>query len=268
MGIAYEELGDLDRAIEYVERCVAIDQEINHPDLASDRRTLERLKTKRAGGGKEPESPEAMLRGFIAIYREQGEGALRQTLQQAGFPDEMLEMTMTVVQSMAGDEISTEWFRKGFGAHTSGDYQVALEHYRQSLFFAEQKHNLSHEARAYHGIGFTQYKLGHYDLALVAYKHAINRRRQLKEFSPLANTLYKVALIYQSQRQWKDAIEALVESIDLMQEHNITEDTAQQTLQQHRDLLNQITEQATPEGNSPTPSDTIQQDESDTPDDK
>ena len=48
-------------------------------------------------------SSEALLRAFVVIYREQGEGALRQALQQAGFPAEMVEMTVTIVQSMAGD---------------------------------------------------------------------------------------------------------------------------------------------------------------------
>ncbi|MGV2437240.1 MAG UNVERIFIED_CONTAM: tetratricopeptide repeat protein [Anaerolineae bacterium] len=54
MGMTYEKLGDLDRAVEYVERCVAMRPRINHPDLASDRQTLERLKAKRAGNAPTP----------------------------------------------------------------------------------------------------------------------------------------------------------------------------------------------------------------------
>ena len=44
IGMIYRDQGDLDTAIEYIERTVKLDEEIQHPDLESDRQMLEKLK--------------------------------------------------------------------------------------------------------------------------------------------------------------------------------------------------------------------------------
>jgi hypothetical protein len=49
IGVIHHQLGDLDRAIEYVERCVELEQQVEHPDLESDMAVLERLKAERDG---------------------------------------------------------------------------------------------------------------------------------------------------------------------------------------------------------------------------
>ena len=48
IGMIYRQFGDLDQAIEYVARTVALDEAIGHPDLESDRAMLERLRLERA----------------------------------------------------------------------------------------------------------------------------------------------------------------------------------------------------------------------------
>jgi len=49
IGLVYANEGDLDTAIEYLERCVQLDIEVEDPDLESDRQILERLKAQRDG---------------------------------------------------------------------------------------------------------------------------------------------------------------------------------------------------------------------------
>jgi tetratricopeptide (TPR) repeat protein len=50
LGLLHESLGDLDQAITYLERCVELDEQVQHPDLESDRAVLARVKGKRDGG--------------------------------------------------------------------------------------------------------------------------------------------------------------------------------------------------------------------------
>ena len=63
MALVAADLGDLDRAVRELEQAVALDEALGHPDLASDRAALERMRARRdaaaggAGGGAGDESP-------------------------------------------------------------------------------------------------------------------------------------------------------------------------------------------------------------------
>jgi tetratricopeptide (TPR) repeat protein len=50
LGLLLEELNDLDQAVSYLERCVELDEQVQHPDLESDRAELARLRAARDGG--------------------------------------------------------------------------------------------------------------------------------------------------------------------------------------------------------------------------
>ena len=100
IGLIYYEFGDLDKAIEYVERCVKLDEEIEHPDLESDRRTLEQFKAMRDGGTTSAEDQAArLMQQLAALYAQGGEAAVRQML--AGqVPDEVLD---ALIAQLAGN---------------------------------------------------------------------------------------------------------------------------------------------------------------------
>jgi len=51
IGMVYRDLGQWAEAVSYVARCVALDEQIQHPDLESDRATLARLRAILAEGG-------------------------------------------------------------------------------------------------------------------------------------------------------------------------------------------------------------------------
>jgi tetratricopeptide (TPR) repeat protein len=91
MGMIYHQLGDLDQAIAYVERCVELDIQVEHPDLESDRRTLEQLKALRDGASA-PADPRAdFARQIMALYQGGGAAAVRQALGEAGAAPEVIE---------------------------------------------------------------------------------------------------------------------------------------------------------------------------------
>jgi tetratricopeptide (TPR) repeat protein len=47
----HRDLGDLNEAVRFLERCVQLDEEIDHPNLERDRQILERVRRERDGGG-------------------------------------------------------------------------------------------------------------------------------------------------------------------------------------------------------------------------
>lgn len=47
IGLVYRSLGDLGQAVAYLERCVVLDEQIQHPDLHSDRQMLAQLQRER-----------------------------------------------------------------------------------------------------------------------------------------------------------------------------------------------------------------------------
>jgi tetratricopeptide (TPR) repeat protein len=108
IAIRYEDLGDLDKAIEYANRCVELDEQVEHPDLASDRAYLSRLIRKR-DGVPEPETTAedetAQVFAMLAqMYRTQGEDAVRDSLKQSGMPDDTVEQVMEIVKNRAEGE--------------------------------------------------------------------------------------------------------------------------------------------------------------------
>ncbi len=100
IGTIYESLGDLDHAVEYLERCVALDEQIEHPDLESDRRVLEWLKRKRDGEEEPQEDPQAeFMRQVMALYQQGGGEAVRAALAQAGATEEQIA---AILQQLGG----------------------------------------------------------------------------------------------------------------------------------------------------------------------
>lgn len=92
MGMIYRSLGDFDKAIEYVERCVELDIQVEHPDLESDRAALEQLKRERDGGGDSQEEQAAQAMRMLAqLYAQGGADAVREALRGQA-PDEVIEM--------------------------------------------------------------------------------------------------------------------------------------------------------------------------------
>jgi tetratricopeptide (TPR) repeat protein len=91
VGMIYHQLGDLDQAIAYVERCVELDIQVEHPDLESDRRTLEQLKALRDGGSTPADPAAEFARQIMALYQGGGASAVRQALGEAGASVEAID---------------------------------------------------------------------------------------------------------------------------------------------------------------------------------
>ncbi|MEO1646215.1 MAG: tetratricopeptide repeat protein, partial [Chloroflexota bacterium] len=111
IGMIHYEQGDLDEAIRYVGRCVELDEIVQHPDLESDRRTLEQLKQLRDGGEDTVSEQERLVQAMVQAYQEGGETAFRETLSQAGASDEQIESLVAQVKSavdVAEEEMQSE----------------------------------------------------------------------------------------------------------------------------------------------------------------
>ncbi|MCL4252681.1 MAG: tetratricopeptide repeat protein [Anaerolineae bacterium] len=117
IGMIYHELGDLDKAIEYVEHCVMLDEQVQHPDLESDRRALMALKRKRGDTGIPPEQPpqsefDTLIAKLADIYRQAGEDGLRDVLKQNNISDAQIDEIITVVIAQVagggGDDTADE----------------------------------------------------------------------------------------------------------------------------------------------------------------
>jgi tetratricopeptide (TPR) repeat protein len=100
IGMVYHQLGDLDQAIAYVERCVELDEQVEHPDLESDRRALEQLKQLRAGGTSAPADPQAeFARQIMQLYAQGGAAAVRDALLGAGATPEQIDSILAQVEA-------------------------------------------------------------------------------------------------------------------------------------------------------------------------
>ena len=274
IGMVYRLLGELDKAIEYVARCVQLDEQIEHPDLASDRQMLDRLKHERDG---QPEPPSILpddmiqtLAGNTVAVKTQAPNKLdewRADLQsiRADFASEGAGWQIEVVfadallavlddqpaalpdghqyQSILNqvfDQMGGYQYVQAFGAFNAGEYTKAITIYQDGLRWLRLSGNTVQIARTFHSIGHTLYTMKDYPKALSYFQDAIAIRQTLDDPKGLANTLYKTALLYQALNQLPDGAACLEQSIKLMETHRLGADAASQTLDQHRTLLNDL----------------------------
>lgn len=91
IGMIYARQGELDRAIEYIERTVMLDEQVQHPDLESDRAALRRLKQMRDGGETAPDPQQEVIQAIVARYRQDGADGVREMLSEAGLSEAQIE---------------------------------------------------------------------------------------------------------------------------------------------------------------------------------
>jgi tetratricopeptide (TPR) repeat protein len=104
IAMVHRALGDLDQAIRYLERCVQLDEEIDHPNLERHRQILERVRRERDGETTEQESQEDQAAEVREMLKGQAPDAvieqLIKQLAQAGnrqpaqstLPDDAVQM--------------------------------------------------------------------------------------------------------------------------------------------------------------------------------
>ena len=97
--LLHENMGRTAEAIDYVARCVALDEAIGHPDLESDRAYLEKLRRIASGEPAPPQAPsqDEIMAQLKQLYQVLGADGLREILQSNGVPDDQIAAVLAAI---------------------------------------------------------------------------------------------------------------------------------------------------------------------------
>jgi len=141
-----------------------------------------------------------------------------------------------------------------------GKMDEALMHFQQALTIIRHVHNRAEEATTLHQIGSLALSMGKMDEALAHFQQALPITHEVGDRLGEAVTYFNMGMTYEKLGDLDRAIEYVERCVAIDQEINHPD------LASDRQTLERL--KAKRAGNAPTPSDTIQQDESVKPDDK
>lgn len=195
LGVAYNDLGELDHAAESYKKAVAIRRRIG------DRRGLA-----------------ASLRNLAAI------DAVRGAPERA---EERLAEALTLVQGL-GDMAGLADLSNDLGllAEERGRYQKAMEHYREGLRLRRRLGQSLAVAESLNNVGYVCYLLGRYDDATVYGQQALALYQAGGDQAGVALVTQGMGLLQMAQGDWDAAAESFQESIEASRELGLDESTA------------------------------------------
>jgi len=175
-GVSWYVRGDYPKALDYYDRCLAIQEQIGDQQGIAN-----------------------ALNNIGLIYQTQGDYS--QALEYLGRSLAILEQI--------GDQ-------KGFGSslgnigliyRSQGDYPKALDYFGRSLAIQEQIGNQSGIANSLNNIGMIYNTQGDYPKALDYYGRSLAIYEQIGDQSGIANSLGNIGLIYQAQGDYPQALD-------------------------------------------------------------
>jgi tetratricopeptide (TPR) repeat protein len=195
LGVAYNDLGDLDHAAESYKKAVEIRRRLG------DRRGLA-----------------ASLRNLAAVDAVRGEP------ERA---EERLAEALTLVQAL-GDLAGLADLSNDLGllAEERGHYQEAMQHYREGLRLRLKLGQSLAVAESYNNVGYVCYLLGRYDDATVYGQRALALYREGGDQAGVVLGTQGIGLLQMAQGDWDAAAESFQESLATSRELGFEEATA------------------------------------------
>ena len=103
----------------------------------------------------------------------------------------------------------------GMVAQRRGDYEAALDWYRQSLAIEEQLGNRAGMAGSYHHLGMVAQDKGDYEAALDWYRQSLAIDEQLGNRAGMASTLSQIGILHTETKQVTEAVPFNLQSLAL-----------------------------------------------------
>jgi tetratricopeptide (TPR) repeat protein/predicted Ser/Thr protein kinase len=195
LGVAYNDLGDLDNAAESYKKAVEIRRRIG------DRRGLA-----------------ASLRNLAAIDAVRGEP------ERA---EERLAEALTIVQGL-GDKAGLADLSNDLGllAEERGHYQEAMEHYREGLRLRRGLGQSLAVAESLNNVGYVCYLLGRFQDATVYWQQALVLYQDGGDQAGVVLGTQGMGLLLMAQGDWDAAVEAFQKSLVISRGLGLEESTA------------------------------------------
>lgn len=195
LGVAYNDLGDLDHAADSYKKAVEIRRQLG------DRRGLA-----------------ASLRNLAAIDAVRGEP------ERA---EERLAEALTLVQAL-GDLAGLADLSNDLGllSEERGHYQEAMAHYREGLRLRQRLGQSLAVAESLNNVGYVCYLLGRFDDATVYWQRALTLYREGGDQAGVALGTQGLGLLQMAQGDWDTAAESFEESLVISRELGLEEATA------------------------------------------
>jgi tetratricopeptide (TPR) repeat protein len=195
LGVAYNDLGDLDNAAESYKKAVEIRRRIG------DRRGLA-----------------ASLRNLAAIDAVRGEP------ERA---EERLAEALTIVQGL-GDKAGLADLANDLGllAEERGHYQEAMEHYREGLRLRRGLGQSLAVAESLNNVGYVCYLLGRFQDATVYWQQALTLYQAGGDQAGVVLGTQGMGLLHMAQGDWDAAVEAFQKSLVISRGLGLEESTA------------------------------------------
>jgi tetratricopeptide (TPR) repeat protein len=111
--------------------------------------------------------------------------------------------------------MANSYHQLGIVTQQRGDYDAALDWYRQSLAIAEQLGNRASMAGSYHNLGTVAQDKGDYDAALDWYRQSLAISEQLGNRAGMALTLGQIGILYTEMKQVTEAVPFNLQSLAL-----------------------------------------------------
>jgi serine/threonine protein kinase/Tfp pilus assembly protein PilF len=203
LGVAYNDLGELDQAAESYRRAAEIRRRIG------DQRGLA-----------------VSLRNLAAVDSVQGEQ------ERAG---KLLTEALEIVQRL-GDAAGLADVSNDLGllAEERGRYQEAMEHYRRGLQLRRRLGQTLSLAESLNNVGYVSYILGRLDDATVYWNQALALYRQGGDQSGIVIGTQGIGLLQMAHGDWDAALRSFEEALDASRKLGIQESTAAALLHRGR----------------------------------
>ncbi len=194
-GVAYDDLGAMERAAESYEQAAAIRRRIgDERGYATTLRNLAGLHTMRG----EHAAAEAKLREALPILEKLGDG-----------PD-----------------IADLYNEFGVLAEERGSYEEALSHYQRALRVRRDLGNDVDFAQSFINVGFACYLLGRYDDAMVYGRQALDLAKKTGDPSTVVLATQNLGLLELARGEWDESVKLFLTVLGSSRELGMKEATA------------------------------------------
>jgi G-protein signaling modulator 2 len=119
-------------------------------------------------------------------------------------------------KNIVDDHKFADWYLKlGLIHYFRGEYDEALEKYRQSMEIWRKLGYQQGMATTLHNIAYIHQDKGEYDEALEKYKQSMEIKEKLGYMRGIATTLHSIAIIHQDKGEYDEAFEKYRQSMDI-----------------------------------------------------